>query len=78
MPFPEGIFFTEKGIHYKDIIIPWILVFLVLLILLLLIMVLITLFWRKRKKLTERKKRELEEIEEKLRSYRQNISDKDM
>jgi len=41
-------------------------------------MVLITLFWRKRKKLTERKKRELEEIEEKLRSYRQNISDKDM
>jgi len=76
--FPEGIFFTEKGIHYKDIIIPWILVFLVLLILLLLIMVLITLFWRKRKKLTERKKRELEEIEEKLRSYRQNISDKDM
>jgi hypothetical protein len=71
--FPEGIFFTEKGIHYKDIIIPWILVFLVIFVLLLLVMVLITLFWRKRKKIAERRKKELEEIEEKLRAYRQNI-----
>lgn len=67
---PEGIYFSKRGIHFRDFLFPWWLLVLILLIILALILF---YYWKKQKDLFEEKKEKLNKIENKLESQRKEI-----
>lgn len=71
--FPEGIFFTEKGIHFRGIVIPWLLVIIIILIILLLIVLFIIFLTRKKREQEKRERERLEEMKKKMENYQQEI-----
>jgi hypothetical protein len=61
--FPDGIYFSKRGIHYRWYLFPWWLLILILLIILLLVLY---LKWRREKDLFKEEKKRLTKTEEKL------------
>ena len=61
--FPEGIYFSKKGIHYRQFLFPWWLLILILLIILLLVLY---LKWRREKNLFKEEKKRLTKTGERL------------
>jgi len=61
--FPDGIYFSGRGIHYRWYLFPWWLLILILLIILLLVLY---LKWRREKDLFKEEKKRLTKTEEKL------------
>jgi len=61
--FPDGIYFSKRGIHYRWYSFPWWLLILILLIILLLVLY---LKWRREKNLFKEEKKRLTKTEERL------------
>lgn len=61
--FPDGIYFSKRGIHYRQYLFPWWLLILILLIILLLVLY---LKWRREKNLFKEEKKRLTKTEERL------------
>jgi hypothetical protein len=68
--FPEGIYFSSKGIHYLEWFFPW---WLLLLILLIILAIILFSYWRKHKGLVEQKKERLKRVEERLGEQHREI-----
>jgi hypothetical protein len=70
--FPRQLFFTKKGICYKNFVFPW---WAIILILIIIIMFFIIYVWLKNRKLLQREKRQLSEMEKKLADRRKKYWD---
>jgi len=70
--FPEGFFFSEKGLHFRGIIISWVIIFIVALLLLLIIVLIILLAERRRRRLIRERRENLERIQKDLENRRIN------
>ncbi|MBZ9569798.1 hypothetical protein KJA16_02650 [Patescibacteria group bacterium] len=68
--FPEGIFLTKRGIQFREITLPWWIVFVILLVILLLVL----LYFSKRyRDLLRRERGELDGIEKKLGKEKEKL-----
>jgi hypothetical protein len=65
--FPKELFFTQKGICYKNFVFPW---WVLILILIVIILLLIIYIWFRNRVLVKRRKQELEEMEKDLEEHR--------
>ncbi|MFQ6049490.1 MAG: cohesin domain-containing protein [Candidatus Paceibacterales bacterium] len=68
--FPEGIFFSREGIHYREFLVPWWIIILIILIILTLISF---YYWRRQRDLLRKRKGKFNEIERKLENHHREM-----
>lgn len=70
--FSSGVFFSEKGLNYRGIIISWAILFIIAFLLLLIITVIILILARKRRRYLQERRSNLEKIQRDLENRRTN------
>ena len=70
--FSKGIFFSEKGLHFRGIIISWTIILIVVFLLLLIIILIILLLTRRHRRLVRERRENLEKIQKDLENRRIN------
>jgi len=71
--FPEGIFFTRRGIQFREFLIPWWILILLLIILIIIIIFIGFRFWKKNQIRVFARKNKFKEAEKRIKDQRKKI-----